>query len=360
MLNTIQDINSLSYKEYQQYARQIIIEEIKEEGQNRLKNAKIICIGAGGLNSCTMMHLAACGVGEIGIVDDDKIELSNLQRQVVYSHSDIGKKKAEAAQSNLLTLNKSIAIKSYSKKLTKKNIVRILSGYEIVIDGTDDFKTRYLISQYCYKLHKVHIYGAIEKFTGQVSIFNYQNSVNYYELLSQTSYNEMKKCGEIGIINTLAGITGLLQATEAIKIVIGIGKISCNQLIVFNLLDCSLNTLKVKPCRLVDMDQMANTVIVAQPDTSAPYVPMDYILNSQSKKYALIDIRTEVEFKLKHLSKAINMPLHKLKTRRGVKHIKDLANKYHIAIYCNRATRSYVASKILSNYSIEHCIIDNK
>ncbi len=145
-----------------------------------------------------------------------------------------------------------INIESYNRKINEENIVNILSNYEIIIDGTDNFRARYIISQYCYQLHKVHIYGAIEKFTGQVSVFNYQNSVNYYDLYRKIAYTRLQKCSETGIVNTLAGIIGLLQATEAIKIIVGIGKTTRNHLIVFSLLSCSLNKIKIGSSKLLN------------------------------------------------------------------------------------------------------------
>jgi len=358
MLNTISGHNNLSYTEYEKYAKQIIIEEIKTDGQNRLKSAKIICIGAGGLNAPALMYLTACGIGTIGIIDHDSVELSNLQRQVVYNRKDIKRKKVRAACANLSLLNQSVVIKSYAAKLTKDNIVNILSDYEVVIDGTDNFATRYLISQYCYKLHKIHIYGAIDKFTGQVSVFNYQNNGNYHNLHNKISYKKFQNCNTTGVINTLAGITGLLQATEAIKIITGIGQISYDQLIVFNLLNCSLNKIKFQPCKLPNQKiiKCKNRNIEFQ----EKYISAELILNDKKQSYLLIDIRTSLEFKSYGLDRAINIPLNTLRKQLSIKQIKKIAKTCSIVLYCNNSTRSYVASQILESYSIKHYIFDNR
>lgn len=357
MSSNIYSQSNLSYKEYERYVKQIMIQEIKVEGQNRIKNAKIICIGAGGLNSSALIYLAACGVGEIGIIDNDTVELSNLQRQILYKHNDIDKEKVKVARKSLKSLNPLIKIKNYSEKLTQKNVERILSEYNLVIDGTDNFQARYLISQFCHKLHKVHIYGAIEKFTGQVSVFNYQNSIHYYNLHSHMSYSGLKTCSENGIINTLAGIIGLLQATEAIKITTGIGKVSDNLLTVFNLLNCSINKIKIKPAKL--LNQKIFTHQTKNRPCSMQYVSIKSILHNKNQQYKLIDIRTPLEFKVNKINDSINIPLDTLKKKKSIKRMKELAKRYQIVVCCNNTTRSYLASQILYSHSINHYILDN-
>lgn len=361
MLNNTLQQSNLSYEEYQRYARQIIIKEIQANGQNRLKNASVICIGAGGLSAPALIYLAACGIGRIGIVDNDNVELSNLQRQIIYRSKNIAKKKAEVACENLLELNKLPSIKSYNKRLTQNNIADTLSDYEIIIDGTDNFKTRYLISQYCYRLHKIHIYGAIEKFIGHVSVFNYQNSISYYNLHNKISYRKLKGCNESGVINTLAGITGLLQATEAMKIITGIGEVSCNQLIMFNMLDCSVNKINVRPIKLsLNQSIISCKTEYNDQESCIRYISAKSMLDQKENAYKLIDIRTPLEFQLWRLSDAINIPLSVLKAKKSIKRLKELLNNYRIVIYCDNSTRSYVASQILNSHSIKHYIFDNR
>ncbi len=358
MLNNILSHNNLSRNEYERYAKQIIIEEIKIEGQSRLKKAKVICIGAGGINSSTLMYLAACGIGTLGVIDDDNIELSNLQRQVIYRHKDIGKKKVKAVRKSLFLLNESIKIKSYNTKLTKDNIINILSNYEIVIDGTDNFAARYLISEYCYRLHKIHVYGAIDQFTSQVSVFNYQNSKSYYSLYNKMSYSKLQRCDSTGVINTLPGLTGLLQATETIKIILGLGKVCCHELLVFNMLKCSLAQIKIKPCKL--LNQKIKKYKNRNTEFQKQYILTDIVLSNTKESDLLIDIRTSEESKIHKLNKAINIPLHRLKKQQAIKQIKKLAEKHNIILYCGHSTRSYIASQILQRYSIKHYIFNNQ
>jgi len=311
MLNPLGVEDQLSFKEYQRYARQITIQEINSEGQKKIKKAKVLFIGAGGLNTPSLLYLSACGIGTIGIIDYDRIEISNLQRQIIYQTHNIDQDKIKAAHQILEALNPLINIRSYKKSLNKNNIKKILYYYDIIIDGTDTLNTRYLISQYCNEFHKVHIYGAIETFTGQVSIFNYQNSTNYYNLYNRIYYKNTQNCNEKGIINTLAGITGLLQATEVIKIITGIGSILNKYLLIFNLLNCSLDKIKIKPSKIkkiklqkINKDKNIN---------NTKYLYIEDINNNINKKYKLIDIRRQIEFNRNHINQAINIPLSKLK-----------------------------------------------
>ena len=348
--------DELSHEEYERYSRQIIINEIQAQGQSRLKNARVICVGAGGLNSSTLLYLAACGVGSIGIIDNDIVTISNLQRQILYQYSDIGKKKARKVDEKLTSLNPSINIYRYITKLTEKNIENILSEYEIIIDGTDNFKTRYLISQYCYKLHKIHIYGAIDKFTGQVSIFNYRSSTSYYKLYDKISYSKIRACSETGVVNTLAGIIGLLQATEAIKIITGVGEVSRNYLSIFNLINCSLNRKKIQSKKITS--QQINTIKQRSLCANAQYISINKIRNSD-KLYKLIDVRTALEFQLNAMDNAINIPLSILQKNKSIERIKNLQDRHEIAIYCNNSTRSHLASKILNKSLISHYVLSS-
>lgn len=356
MLNPIIEIKKIMNQEHERYGRQIIIEEINTEGQNRLKKTRIICVGAGGLNSSTLLYLAACGVGTIGVIDSDIVEISNLQRQIIYRHKDIDKKKALAVHEILASLNPLTSVESYNQKLTQENIPEILSNYEIVIDGTDNFRARYLISRHCYQSHKIHVYGAIEKFTGQVSVFNHQNSGNYYNLHSKISYRKIRGCNDIGIINTVAGTTGLLQAAEAIKITTGTGKISVNQLTVFDWLNLSISKKQVRH------DKLLSRAIVSKKTASRSkrYISIANLKSYSDHAYKLIDIRTITEFTLSNQKDAISIPLVELKKQESIRRIEKIAKTNYIVIYCNNTTRSHVASRILQRHSIDHYIFDNQ
>ena len=350
MLNPI-ITKDLSYEDYNRYARQLIIKEINIIGQKRLKKAKVICIGLGGLNSPASLYLAACGIGTLGIIDNDKIETSNLQRQIIYTNNNIKKAKAKAAFNTLKCLNPLITINSYNYHLSKKNIKEILLHYDIIIDGTDNFSTRYLISQYCYSLHKIHIYGSIEKFIGQISIFNYQNGPHYYNLYNKISNIKINNCNESGIINTLAGIIGTLQATEAIKIITGIGSILNGHLTVFNILQCSLDKIKIKQSKIKEQ-----VILKPYKKNVKQYISINYLKENDQQSYQLIDVRTSLEFRLNYIDKAINIPLNILKKEESIKRIKKITDST-IIIYCNDENRSYIASQILHRHHINHFIL---
>jgi len=356
MLNQLGTENILSSEEYRRYARQIIIQNLGAQGQKRLKQARIIFIGAGGLNAPSLIYLVACGIGTIGIIDYDTVEISNLQRQILYEYDDINKYKIKAASKKLKSLNPLINIQTYKQSLNKNNITKILYYYDIVIDGTDNIEIRFLISKYSHLLHKVHIYGAIDTFTGHISVFNYKNSTNYYKVYERMSDKKIKACSETGIINTVAGIIGLLQATEAIKIIAGIGSIPNNSLLIFNLLNSSLNKRKISLSKIntgkLEKTEASNNI------NHKKYLQITDIYNHINKKYKLIDIRRPTEFKIDHLKYAINIPLNKLKRQKYIQYLKKLS-EYSIIIYCNNETRSYIGSQILANYNIEHYILKN-
>ena len=358
MLNsTLTNIN-LSSTDYERYARQLIINEINIKGQKKLKDAKIICVGAGGLNTPALLYLTACGIGTIGIIDNDKVNLSNLQRQILYTTSDIDQLKITAAYHKLKCLNPLIRISIFNQKLNSDNIADILSNYDIIIDGTDNLNSRYLISQYCHQLHKIHVYGAIEQFIGQVSIFNYQNGSHYYSLYNKLSYNAPNNCNETGLINTLAGIIGLLQATETIKIITGIGSILSRYLLIFNLLNLSFNKIKIIPNKLKNdwittPSKHYNTKITT-------YISINKIQTKISSSYQLIDIRTDKEFKTEKIDQAVSIPLQKLKKRESIKYLKKIMQKRTIIIYCKNKIRSHIASQILNQYHIKHYILKEK
>lgn len=356
MLNPLIKEKKLSHIEYERYSRHLIIEELNQEGQKRIKAAKVLFVGAGGLSSSALLYLTASGIGEIGIIDNDEIEISNLQRQIIYKINNIKENKAKAAKTNLQYLNPLVNIIAYNDVLTEKNAYNIIANYDIVIDGTDNFISRYIISKSCYSMHKIHIYGAIEKFIGQISVFNYQNGPNYYDLYNELSNKRPITCSERGVLNTLPAIVGTIQATEAIKIVTGIGTIMNGYLLIYNSLDLSLKKIQIKPARLnVAIKKNSNLNVELFKPT---YINKQDIQNLNKKSiYKLIDIREPMEFKLKKIKGSINIPLKKLKKIRTINYIKEQLIKNIIIIYCNNELRSYIASQILNKNHIKHYVL---
>ncbi|MBR9999380.1 MAG: HesA/MoeB/ThiF family protein [Cyclobacteriaceae bacterium] len=223
------------------YQRQIKLKDFGEAAQNKLLHAKVIVIGAGGLGCPALQYLAAAGVGTLGIVDEDVVSLENLHRQLLYTTGDIGRPKTECARSALLALNPEVMIMTFSTRLTNQNALEILQPYDLVIDGTDNFTSRYLINDACVLLNKPLIYGSVSQYEGQLSVFNYatgkDSGVNYRDVFPRPpGEGEVMNCEEAGVLGVLPGIIGTMQANEAIKLVTGIGKPLANQLFIYHAL----------------------------------------------------------------------------------------------------------------------------
>ncbi len=229
--------NRLSNDELNRYSRHLILENIGLEGQLKLKNSKVLVVGTGALGSPALMYLAAAGVGTIGIVDFDIVESSNLQRQIIHSTKSIGKSKISSAKNRILELNPNIEVHAFEEKLTSKNALEIIKNFDVVVDGTDNFQTRYLINDACVFLNKPFVYGAISKFEGQTTVFNHKNSACYRCLFpTPPKAGLVQSCSEAGVLGVLPGIVGTIQATETIKLLLNIGENLNNRLLSFDAL----------------------------------------------------------------------------------------------------------------------------
>ena len=225
-------MTALSKHETIRYQRQLIIPAIREEGQEKLKNARVLVVGAGGLGSPVLLYLAAAGVGTIGIVDSDTVDLTNLQRQVLYNTRDIGLPKAVTAAEKLALLNPGINLKTYPVRLTVKNVDEILSGYDIAVDCCDNYPTRYLLSDATLEAGKPMVYGAVYQFFGQASVFNYMNGPSYRTLFpEEVKAEEMEAGSPPGVVGVLPGIIGSVEASETIKIIICHGEVLSGRLL---------------------------------------------------------------------------------------------------------------------------------
>lgn len=253
-------------KRYERYHRQMILQEFGETGQQKLLEAKVLVIGAGGLGCPSLQYLTAAGVGTIGIVDDDTVALSNLHRQVLYSVNDIGLPKAERAKEILQQLNPDITIIAYKLRLTVENALEIMKGFDVIIDGTDNFSTRYMINDACVLLGKPLVYAAISQFEGQVAIFNCSGNnekpVNYRDLFPDPPKDdEVLNCAEAGVLGVLPGIIGTMQANETIKLITGMGTALINSVWTFNALSNQSYELKLsaneKTASLIPPDEAA-------------------------------------------------------------------------------------------------------
>lgn len=341
--------------EYQIYARQLNLSNIQLQGQERLKKAKVLCVGAGGLGSITLLYLTAAGVGSIGIIDNDIVDLSNLQRQIIYRSADIGKYKAESACKNLCALNKYIKITTHVVKLNIDNADSIIKQYDIIIDCTDNFYSREIVSHACKKLHKVHVYAAIASFTGQASVFNYMGGPSYHEVYAKNLQTHHQSCNTHGVLGILPGMMGILQATETIKIITGVGEVLNGYILKYNALEMSMQKIKLN----LKFNQYEYQVNKYSLKSSIPIIKIEnYIaLNSlccNNKTIYLIDLRHANEYKIAHLKNAVNIPLSYIRTDKVLKLLKIKSRKNNIIIYCNSNIKSHIASAILHNAKIMH------
>lgn len=342
---------------YERYQRQILLKEFGETAQQKLQEAAVLVIGAGGLGCPALQYLTAAGVGTIGIVDFDSVELSNLHRQILFTVNDIGKPKAEVAAQKLQLVNPGIKIDVYPEKLGNKNAWDIISPYQLVIDGSDNFVTRYLVNDACVLLNKPLIYGAVLKFEGQVAVFNYLNkscsiSVNYRNLFPHPPLPEnVPSCNEAGVIGVLPGIIGTMQAAEAIKIITGIGEPLCNKLLCFNMLNNRFYEMMITP------DANETT---AMPANQSAFEKFDYEWHCglrmaveeisvddfdrirENKTITVIDVREIGELPFVDEFPFIQMPLSSLPQNiEG----KSLGNS--IVVFCQSGKRSIKAVKML-------------
>lgn len=231
----------MNIEEYMRYARHLVMPEIGEKGQNRLRDAKVLVVGCGGLGAPVSLYLAAAGIGEIGLIDGDVVDLSNLQRQVLYKTSDVGQKKAEIAKQRLIDLNPNCKVTSYNCMLNNTNIREIFENYDYIVDATDNFSARYLISDACVIFNKIHIYGAVFRFVGQVSVFDSRKGATYRTVFPvKPKQGQIVDSSEAGVLGVLPDFIGVIQATETIKLILGIGECLINKLLIVDLLSMNI------------------------------------------------------------------------------------------------------------------------
>jgi len=237
----------LSPREVRRYSKQIMLPEIGLEGQEKLKKAKVLVVGAGGLGCPVLQYLTAAGIGKIGIVEFDKVDESNLQRQVLYGSLDVGKLKAIIAKNWLEHLNSLVEFEIFNLKLEATNTINIIKGFDIVVDATDNYEVRYIINDTCVILNKPMVHGAIFKFEGQVSVFNFNGGPTYrcYNPYEKTTARKNPKPADIGLMGVLPGITGSIMANEVIKIITGTGMILSGKLLIFNMLNYNFYTINI-------------------------------------------------------------------------------------------------------------------
>jgi adenylyltransferase/sulfurtransferase len=237
---------NLTEQEFNRYVRHLNLQEIGIKGQEKIKQGKVLIVGAGGLGSPAALYLAAAGVGTIGLVDFDNVEENNLQRQIIHSTKNLGTKKTESAKKAINDLNPNVKVKIYNKKLNSNNALEIIKKYDVVIDGSDNFPTKYLINDACVLLKKPNVYGSATGFDGHASVFNYKNGPCYRCLFPKLPKpSSVPSCAEAGVLGALLGVIGTIQATEALKIILGKGNILSGRFLVYNALNMQFKELKL-------------------------------------------------------------------------------------------------------------------
>lgn len=248
------DDNGLTTLELARYTRHLSLPQLGYQGQLRLKQASVLVVGLGGLGSVSALYLTLAGLGRVGLIDDDQVSLSNLHRQILYTTSDLGESKLAIAADRLLEHNPEVDLITFPQRFNMENAQSIVQGFDLVIDGTDNFKTRQLINQICADLDKPYIFGAVNLFDGQVSVFHASQGPCLACIFSQPAQPEQEKQAEqLAVLNTLPAVIGALQATEALKIIVGIGKPLIGQLLIYNALNAALERVNIKKnpnCRI--------------------------------------------------------------------------------------------------------------
>ena len=355
-LSTNNNDNVLSSNERARYKRHLSLEGFGEEGQIRLKNSSVIFIGAGGLGSSAIMYIAAAGIGKIGIADNDKVEISNLQRQIIHNNSEIGKYKTDSAERRIKELNPHCEVKTFTTRINNKNAIDILCQFDIICDCSDNFGTRYLINDACLILNKPLIYGSVQGFEGQVSVFNLkENSPNFRDLLPKPPEQGLiPSCSDYGVIGISPGIIGILQANEIIKIIIKKGKVLDGKILIFNLLENSMRQLILKVSKNAQKinDLKTNTKdyeseINCENIKRISHIEFKKIYQTNSNEIIIFDVREKDEFQKFSIKGSISLPLSLIKEKNSLEFIKNKSVGKTIYTLCQKGIRSEKASKIL-------------
>ncbi|MBF2035648.1 MAG: molybdopterin-synthase adenylyltransferase MoeB [Leptolyngbyaceae cyanobacterium T60_A2020_046] len=368
MLNPNLDDIQLTQEEYERFSRHLILPEIGLEGQKRLKAASVLCVGTGGLGSPLLLYLAAAGVGRIGIVDFDVVDYSNLQRQVIHGTSWVGKPKIESAKNRILEINPNCQVDLYETNLSSANALDILRPYDIVVDGTDNFPTRYLVNDACVLLDKPNVYGSIFRFEGQATVFNYEGGPNYRDLYPEPPPPGMvPSCAEGGVLGILPGIIGVIQATETVKIIIGQGRTLSGRLLLYNALEMTFRELKLRPNpvrpvieTLIDYEQFCGIpqakAAEAQAQADIPEMTvhdLKELIDSGKQDFVLLDVRNPHEYEIAKIPGSVLVPLSEIESGAGIDRVKAAMNGGRLVVHCKSGMRSAKALGLLKEAGIE-------
>ena len=353
----------LTLDEKERYKKHLTLKEIGFKGQLKLKSSSVLCIGAGGLGSPVLLYLAAAGIGRIGIVDNDQVEKSNLQRQIIHETDTIGNLKIDSAQERLKRFNPNTEVVTFNERINSDNILKIIKEFDVICDCSDNFGTRYLINDACLILNKPLVFGSVQGFEGHISVFNLRkNSPNLRDLLPESpTKNSVPSCEEFGVIGVSTGLIGVLQVNEVIKIILQKGGILDGKFMIFNLLNMNIKTLNLQADK-------SNKEVTNLSQFKDFYSDIQCLNNIELKKInakefkklysvrfnqiLLIDVRDNEEFKKSYIDGSISIPLNTLEKESNIEFIKKESLMKEVFTLCQIGKRSEIASKILIKLKI--------
>ncbi len=348
----VEPADELSRDEVARYSRHLIIPDLGVDGQKRLKNARVLVIGAGGLGAPALLYLAAAGVGTIGIIDFDVVEASNLQRQIIHGVADVGRSKAQSARDSILAINPLIKVRLHEFRLEASNAVELFKQYDLILDGTDNFATRYLVNDAAVLAGKPYVWGSIYRFEGQVSVF-WEDAPDGLGLNYRDLYPEppppglVPSCAEGGVLGIICASIASVMGTETIKLITGIGESLLGRLMIYDALEMSYRTIKIrkdpstpKISELIDYEEFCGVVSqdAVEAATGSTITPRELrALLDSGKKLALIDVREPVEWDINHIDGAQLIPQSLISSGEG---LAKLPEDRKAVLYCKTGVRS--------------------
>ena len=351
----------LTNEEVARYSRHLILPEVGMEGQLKLKAARVLCIGAGGLGSPVALYLAAAGVGTLGVVDFDKVDYSNLQRQIIHGTPDVGRSKLESAKERLNALNPEVEVVTHEMAVSSQNALELFADYDLVVDGTDNFPTRYLVNDACVLSGKPNIYGSIYRFEGQASVFATADGPCYRCMFPEPPPPGLvPSCAEGGVLGILPGVVGTIQATEAVKVILGAGEPLIGRFLLFDALKMRFRELKVRKnpecpicgdhptvTELIDYEQFCGITPVGQDSetpSSSDVATVEELKTRLDRKdsFLLLDVREQREFEICRIPGSVLIPLGELPSR-----LDELKGRDDMIVHCKSGVRSGKAVALL-------------
>ena len=341
----------LDKEDVKQYSKQILLREIGEIGQQKLQASKVLVIGAGGLGCPVLTQLTSCGIGTIGIVDHDKVSLSNLPRQTLYGHTSLGKYKAKEAIKRLLFLNSTTNFIEHNFQLSTKNAFDTIKNYDLILDCSDNFPTKYLINDVCVVLEKPLIYGAVFKHEGQVAVLNHKGSASYRCLFPKEQNTSILNCDDTGVMGTLTSIIGAFQANESIKVLLDYGEILANKLKIYNALNSVVTIIEFKKKEHPIYNRIKKDLFFDEKDYSFNCDSIKEISHSSLIKVIkediqFIDVREPNESPKCSELKSLNIPAKNI-----LAHLNEIDKQKKVVLFCNSGTRSKIALSTLNKHT---------